>query len=353
MNVFRRSMFPLLALILVSLLPVAAQAQPLGHFLQLTGNTVAAGAGHGYVQIPHSTALNPTGAITIEMWVRLNTPFTGQTCRSLIGKGWTETYWVGVCGSTLRSYIKGGGSVRDGGTIPTNTWTHVAVTSDGTTRRHFINGVQVASSAEPAGAIPTNTQPVRIGSDVSWQYSPQGSLDEVRLWNVARSAAEIQEWMSQQITVPQPGLVAIWGLNGNAEDRFDVHHGALGGTTAFGTPAVPAGEWMTSPDMPDFRFKVRLTTAGTSRIATQVADCVEQTVCAAGVFPDRPEVFLRVVGPRSNGYLWPIVIRFTNAQVEAWIEQISTGDTNYYILDFIGADSNELTGVNDRFGFLP
>ncbi len=353
MNVFRRTLLPLVALVLASLLPGAAQAQPLGHYLILTGNTTSGAAGHGYVEIPHSTALNPTGAITFEMWVRLNTPFTGQSCRSLIGKGFTQTYWIGVCGSTLRSYIKGGASARDGGTIPANTWTHIAVTSDGTTRRHFINGVQVLSAAEPAGPIPTNAQPVRIGSDVSWLYSPQGSIDEVRLWNVVRSAAEIQEWIFQQITVAQPGLVAIWGLNGNGEDRFETHDGTLGGNTAFGAPSVPAGPWMTSPDMPDFRFKVRLTTAGTSRMATQVADCVEQTVCAAGVFPDRPEVFLRVIGPRSNGYLWPVVIRFTNAQVEAWIEQISTGEVNYYILDFIGPDSNELSGVNDRFGFLP
>lgn len=351
MNVFRRSLFPLFALILVSLLPVAAQAQPLGHYLILTGDGTSGGPNHGYVQIPHSTALNPTGAITIEMWVRLNTPLS--PCRSLIGKGWTETYWVGVCGSTLRSYVKGSVSLKDGGTIPSNVWTHIAVTSDGTTRRHFINGVQVAVFPETAGPIPTNTQPVRIGSDVSYTYSPFGFVDEVRLWNVARSAAQIQEWMSEQITVGQPGLVAVWGLNGNGEDRFEGHDGTLGGNTAFGTPSVPAGPWMTSPDMPDFRFKVRLTTGGTSRMATQVADCVEQTVCAAGVFPDRPEVFLRVVGPRSNGYLWPIVIRFTNAQVEAWIEQISTGEVNYYILDFIGADSNELSGVNDRFGFLP
>ncbi|HVR96893.1 MAG TPA: LamG domain-containing protein [Thermoanaerobaculia bacterium] len=353
MNVFRRSWLPLVALALVSLLPGAAQAQPLGHYLILTGNTTSGGAGHGYVAIPHSPDLNPTGAITLEMWVRLNTPFTGQSCRSLIGKGFTQTYWVGVCGSTLRSYIKGSGSVRDGGTIAANTWTHIAVTSDGTTRRHFINGAQVLSSAELAGPIPTNTQPVRIGSDVSWLFSPQGSLDEVRLWNVARTGAEIQSLMFQQIVSPLPGLVTVWALNGNGQDRFAAHDGTLGGTTAFGTPSVPAGPWLSSPDMPDFRFKVRLTTAGVSREGVQESDCIFQTVCASGAIPGRPEVLLRVIGPRSNGYLWPIVIRFTNAQVETWVEQISTGQTKYYLLDFIGPDSNELTGINDRFGFLP
>ncbi len=144
--------------------------------------------------------------------------------------------------------------------------------------------------------------------------------------------------------------------NGATWTPLDVDVRALGVRlewTRSTPPSPPAGSWMTSPDMPDFRFKVRLTAGGTSRTATQVADCVEQTVCAAGVFPDRPEVLLRVVGPRSNGYLWPIVIRFTNSQVEAWIEQLSSGEIKYYNLDFIGPDSDELSGVNDRFGFLP
>jgi hypothetical protein len=338
-----------LALLALVLAP-PAQAQPFGGYLVLNGDGTSGGASHGYIQIPHSVALNPTGALTIEMWVKLDTPQSG--CRSLFGKDYTEAYWVGICGSTLRSYLKGSGSVRDGGNIPDNAWTHIAVVFNGTTRLHYVNGVQVGAFAETA-PLTTSTDNVRIGSDASYFYSPNGAIDEVRLWNVARTAAQIESTLHTPITSPATGLVAVWSLNGNGNDIIGGHDGTVQGNASFGPVAPPAGPWLSSSDMPDFRFKVRLTTGGVSRMATQVADCIEQTVCAAGVFPDRPEVLLRVIGPRPNGYLWPIIIRFTNARVEVWVEQLSTGDLKYYDLPFVGPDSGELNGINDRFGFQP
>jgi hypothetical protein len=67
----------------------------------------------------------------------------------------------------------------------------------------------------------------------------------------------------------------------------------------------------------------------------------------------RSEVFLRVIGPRPNGYLWPTIVRFTPSRVEVDVQQISTGITKTYVLPAIPADSDELTGLQDRTGFLP
>jgi hypothetical protein len=340
-------LFPILAL-LALLLPAALQAQPFGGYLELTGNATA-GVGHGFVQVPHSADLHPTDAITIEFWVNLR---EAGDCRSLIGKNYRQTYYVNVCGTTLRSYLRGDGSLKEGGEVPTQVWTHVAVVYDGSTRRHYINGVQVASFPQ-TGTLTSNTGPLRIGSDVSYEFTPRAWIDEVRIWSVARTAAQIQSAMRTAISTPMAGLVAVWSFDGNAQDVVGGHDGTTVGTATFGPPPVPAGPWLSSGEVPGFRFKVRLTTGGTSRMGTQVEDCVEQTVCVAGVFPDRPEVLLRVVGPRSNGYLWPIVVRFTNSQVEVWVEQVSTGEQKYYRLEFVGPESGELPGVNDRFGFLP
>ncbi len=340
-------LLPILAL-LALLLPVSLQAQPFDGYLELTGNATA-GVGHGYVQVPHSADLNPTTAITIELWVNLR---EAGDCRSLVGKNYRQAYYVGICGTTLRSYLRGDGSLGEGGEVPTQVWTHIAVVYNGANRLHYINGVQVASFLQ-TGTLTENTGPLRIGSDVSHEFTPWAWIDEVRIWSVARTAAQIQSGMRTAITSPMTGLVAVWSFNGNAQDVVGGHHGTTVGTAAFGPPPVPAGPWLSSAEVPDFRFKVRLTTSGTSRMGTQVADCIEQTVCVAGVFPDRPEVLLRVIGPRSNGYLWPIVVRFTNAQVEVWVEQLSSGELKYYRLEFVGPESGELPGVNDRFGFLP
>ncbi len=112
-------------------------------------------------------------------------------------------------------------------------------------------------------------------------------------------------------------------------------------------PAVPA---LTSAQYPGFRFWVRI---ADTRIGTTVADCLPETVCVAGAIPTRAEVFVRIVGPKSNGYLWPNVVKFNTTKTEVWIEQISTGEIQYYLLPALPTDSDTLPGVVDKTGFLP
>jgi hypothetical protein len=80
---------------------------------------------------------------------------------------------------------------------------------------------------------------LRIGQDVSWGASHQfrGIIDEVRLWNVARSEEEIDRYKDLAIDVGFPGLVAVWNFGPN--DVFGVHDGTNVGSVAGLT--VPAG----------------------------------------------------------------------------------------------------------------
>lgn len=328
----------------------AAQAVPFGPFLHLNGNTTSGGAGHGYVEIPHNVALNPTSAITIEMWVRVDTPFPPQSCRSLIGKNFTQAYWIGICGSTVRSYFRGSGSSIDGGTVPPNIWTHIAVTYDATSQIHYINGAKVRE-ALGGGPATSSTAAVRIGSDVAWLYSPKGDIDEVRLWNVVRTQSQILSTKNVAISAPQAGLVAVWSLDGNANATVGGFNGSTGGTTSFQSiPEPPAGAWLTTSELPGYQFKVRI---GGSLTGAKVTPCVGETLCVSGAVAGRSEVFVRIVGPKPNGFLWPNIIKFNTSQVEVWIEQLATGQRNYYLLPASAADSGQLPGLFDSNGFLP
>lgn len=115
-------------------------------------------------------------------------------------------------------------------------------------------------------------------------------------------------------------------------------------------PDPPAAPPLTSSQYPNFRFWVEISD---TRIGTSVADCLPETVCVAGSIPTRAEVFVRIVGPKPNGRLWPNIVKFNTTKTEVWVQQISTGATNYYLLPQLATDSETLPGIVDKDGFVP
>src|SRR5207244_12194908 len=108
--------------------------------------------------------------------------------------------------TTDHSSLPGGGIIAAGtyaetfGTtiLATNTWTHLATTYDGATLRLFVNGVQVSSVAK-TGTILTSTNPLQLGGDSIYGQFFQGLIDEVRVYNVALTAAQVQADMNTPI----------------------------------------------------------------------------------------------------------------------------------------------------------
>ena len=83
--------------------------------------------------------------------------------------------------------------------MPLGVWSHLASTYDGTTLRLYVNGTQVSQLAA-SGSILTSTSPLRIGGNGIWCEWFNGLIDEVRVYNRALSAAEIQGDMLRSIT---------------------------------------------------------------------------------------------------------------------------------------------------------
>lgn len=115
------------------------------------------------------------------------------------------------------------------------------------------------------------------------------------------------------------------------------------------SPPRPGSGWFDDPQYPDFRFRVEID----GREARREEDCQPDTVCVSGALPGRSEIFLRILGPRPNGFLWPTIVRFTPSEVRVEIFQHSSARTKTYVLDAVAPGTTDLPGFQDRMAFLP
>jgi Concanavalin A-like lectin/glucanases superfamily len=162
------------------------------------GNAISFNGTNAYVNVPNSSSLQLTTAMTLEAWI--NASVRTGVWRDVIYKGNDNYYLEGD--STSSKPVTGGKNIGDlfgTGALATNTWIHVAGTYDGATVRLYVNGVQVSSRAQ-TGTMVVSTNALQIGGDsIYGQYFP-GKIDEIRIYNRTLSAAEIQSDMNTPVT---------------------------------------------------------------------------------------------------------------------------------------------------------
>ena len=153
-----------------------------------------------YVQIPDAVGLRPS-ELTVEAWVF---PIVQtENHQTIIARGSSanndDAWCLGIFNGRPRFWSNHSGSgmklLELPSTIPLDRWTHLAITFDGTTKRLYVNGVDVGSQGSLSMLVySTPVVPVTIGGD--WAFnSPadlfHGRLDEVSFYSRALSAAEI------------------------------------------------------------------------------------------------------------------------------------------------------------------
>jgi hypothetical protein len=191
------------------------------------------------VTVADSATLDLTTGMTIEGWVR---PSTTGGWRTAFVKEQPGNLVYGVYSNngsnhpSAEVYVNGAVRTVEGSSaLPTLTWSHLAATYDGATLRLYVNGTQAAQLAI-AGSILTSNSPVRIGGNGIWPEYFAGQIDEVRIYNRALTASEIQSDMLRSITpdVTPPTITARTPTNGAA------------GVNAGTSPTVTFSELMNS-----------------------------------------------------------------------------------------------------------
>ena len=177
------------------------------------GNALAFDGVDDYVALPATTPV-PLGnaAYTVEAWVNANS----MTLGSILGWG---NYGTTNQANGLSLYPTGlinywwGNDLQ----LPTpnlvGRWHHVAATYNGTTRTIYLDGMALGSDVPGAHTVP-NAQNLRIGSNSNGNFTYlNGRLDEVRVYSVALTAAQLRADMVSTTAAVPASLVLYYNFD--------------------------------------------------------------------------------------------------------------------------------------------
>jgi hypothetical protein len=162
-----------------------------------------------WVTVADAAALDLSSGMTLEAWVNPATTGGWRTVLLKEGAGNMayELYANNPDVARPAAYFTTtGGAIRGitGTTaMAANSWSHLAVTYDGANMRLYVNGTLVRTVAR-TGAVLETDGPLHIGGNEVWGGEWfAGLIDEVRIYNRALSASEIQADMNGS-TLPEP-----------------------------------------------------------------------------------------------------------------------------------------------------
>ena len=172
----------------------------------------------GNIFYPAQARFNSSTSVTIETWAYVF--FAAIPCQTIVDNQFPDSYWFGVCddGTTseavLRFHRGSSGSVDSTVKLKYYHWYHLAVSYDGANATFYVDGIAAGGGALAAPVLADRE--LRIGglpSD-SLYY---GSFDELRIWSVARTQAQIRDNIFKEVR-SGAGLAATFGDGGLHED---------------------------------------------------------------------------------------------------------------------------------------
>jgi len=156
-------------------------------------------------------------------------PFSGSGWQFFLDNADYSNWGLSVCVPDCDAAKSGSGGLQ------TNQWQHVAGTYDGSNIRIYKNGELIATQAHSGNVGDVNFVLVGI-----WETSFDGVMDEVRIWNVARTQSEIQANKDNTLLGNESGLVGYW--------KFDEGTGQVVSDSTSNNNEGRLGESSTSDD---------------------------------------------------------------------------------------------------------
>jgi hypothetical protein len=177
-----------------------------------------------YVNCGNGSSVQITGtALTIEAWIRADAWKTNVWEGGIVVKEGSSSGYMLRCGDNGRvSFAWGNGStwkeVTSNTVLLTGRWYHLACVYNGTTSKIYVDGKEVVSVSF-TGSIATTSNSLWLGSSAANSSRTfNGRIDEVRIWNIARTqpAAELK---ASELNGNESGLLHTMFDHGFADDN--------------------------------------------------------------------------------------------------------------------------------------
>jgi len=188
----------------------------LNHLKAQTGNALHFDGTNDFVSCGTNANLNITSSMTVEMWIKPDVNLGNGRWDRLVHRNYPTGYFFGgKAGSTNALTVVLNNNLNlittPNNTVTVGVWQHVAFVFDdaNNTVKIYKNGTEVAS-ASYTGTITGGSNNFTLSEDGE-PY--QGNMDEVRVWNVARTQTQINDNKSVDINNSTAGLVAYFKFN--------------------------------------------------------------------------------------------------------------------------------------------
>jgi hypothetical protein len=313
-----------------------------------------------------------TAAFTIETWFKRSTaPDVGTSTGTggiadaipLVSKGVAEAegsnvdmnWFLGIQQSTgklIADFEEGpGGAGPLGQNHPItgftviakdNTWHHAAATYDGFRWRLFLDGVLESQLFVGQPPRSDSIQHAALGSALNSTGVAAGFfagvLDEARVWNYARSQAQVQSTKNAEVA-SATGLIGRWGMNeGAGLSLGDSSGSGVTGTLTNGPVWVPGAPFVPDSTAPAAPQNL-VATAGDSSVSLTWTANAESDIAGYNVFRSTSSPV-----PLTSPLNGAVLVTRANSYIDT---SLANGTTYYYAVVAVDSSGNTSDGSNE------
>lgn len=191
-----------------------------------TGTALSLNGSNQYLRTPDLTSSFGSSTVTIELWFRANAAgiILDELGQTTPNSGWHDS-WIEVLstGQVKARVWQLASPFLSLGTVTFGTWNHVVIRYNGTNVVGFLNGVKssavaISRQTPPVnGTSPNNKQYWAVGTSDGTNMGSSawfnGQVDEMRIWNVSRSDAQVAASWNTTVPANSTGLVAYYKMD--------------------------------------------------------------------------------------------------------------------------------------------